>query len=63
MLQPIQAFNNNSYVKWLIKYNKETGFLCPNNRMGFVGKDKTIAFYSFWHCYKIKEIIGFNLLI
>jgi len=66
MLQPIQAFNNNSYVRWLIKNNKDTGFLCPDNRMGFivdgVEKDKTIAFYSFWHCYKIKGVVGFNQL-
>ena len=63
MLQPIQAFNNNSYVRWLIEYNNYTGFLCPDNRMGFivngVEKDKTTAFYSFWHCYKIGGIKGF----
>lgn len=66
MLQPIQAFNNNSYIKWLIKYNKDIGFLCPDNRMWFIvngiEKDKTTAFYSFWHCYKIKGIIGFKAL-
>jgi len=66
MLQPIQAFNNNSYIRWLIKFNKEIGFLCPNNRMGFIvngiEKDKTTAFYSFWHCYKIKGVRGFVLL-
>jgi hypothetical protein len=63
MLQPIQAFNNNSYIRWLIKYNKYTGFLCPENRMGFIvngiQKDKTTAFYSFWHCYKINGVKGF----
>ncbi len=66
MLQPIQAFNNNSYIKWLIEKNKDIGFLCPDNRMGFivdgVEKDKTTAFYSFWHCYKIPSVKGFNKL-
>jgi hypothetical protein len=66
MLQPIQAFNNNSYIRWIIKFNKEIGFLCPNNRMGFivngVEKAKTIAFYSFWHCYKIEGVNGFMAL-
>jgi len=66
MLQPIQAFNNNSYIRWLIRFNKDIGFLCPDNRMGFivngVEKEKTTAFYSFWHCYKIKGVIGFVTL-
>ena len=63
MLQPIQAFNNNSYIRWLIRFNNDIGFLCPNNRMGFivngVEKTKTTAFYSFWHCYKINGVNGF----
>jgi len=67
MLQPTQAFNNNSYIRWLIEFNKDTGFLYPNNRMGFIvnriEKDKTTAFYPFWHCYKIKGVNGFMSLI
>ena len=58
LLQPIQAFNNNSFVKMLCKKSNDFGFLCPKNRMGFivngVEKDKTTAFYSFWLCYKTK---------
>ena len=63
MLQPIQAFNNNSFIRWLTKYNQDIGFLCPVNRMGFIvngiSKKNTTAFYSFWFCYKIKKIKGF----
>lgn len=58
LLQPIQAFNNNSFVKMLCKKSNDFGFLYPKNRMGFivngVEKDKTTAFYSFWLCYKTK---------
>ena len=58
LLQPIQAFNNISFVKMLCKKSNDFGFLCPKNRMGFivngVEKDKTTAFYSFWLCYKTK---------
>ncbi len=58
LLQPIQAFNNNSFVKMLCKKSNDFGFLCPKNRMGFIvngiEKDKTTAFYSFWLCYKTK---------
>lgn len=63
MLQPIQAFNNNNFIKWLIQYNNDIGFLCPEYRMGFIVNGveykKTTAFYSFWFCYKIKDIKGF----
>ncbi len=66
MLQPIQAFNNSSYIKWLIKFNEDIGFLCPDYRMSFIvegtDKGKSVAFYSFWHCYKIKGIRGFVAL-
>ena len=58
LLQPIQAFNNNSFIKMLCEKSDDFGFLCPKNRMVFivngVEKDKTTAFYSFWLCYKTK---------
>lgn len=58
LLQPIQAFNNNSFVKMLCEKSNDFGFLCPKSRMGFIvngiEKDKTTAFYSFWLCYKTK---------
>jgi hypothetical protein len=55
MLQPIMFFNNNSMIKELIKDSNSYRFLCPNNRMGFITKnkieyEKTTSFYSFWLC-------------
>lgn len=58
LLQPIQAFNNNSFIKMLCQHSDDFGFLCPKNRTGFIvnglEKDKKTAFYSFWLCYKTK---------
>ena len=58
LLQPIQAFNNNSFVKMLCEHSNDFGFLCPKSRMGFIvngeEKEKKTAFYSFWLCYKTK---------
>lgn len=65
LLQPIQAFNNNSFVKMLCEKSDDFGFLCPKNRMGFIvnglEKDKTSAFYSFWLCYRTK-IKGWKIM-
>jgi len=56
MLQPIQMLNNATIIKHLTRYSNNIGFICPNNRMGFIigGVEKpTPAFYSFWFCFKI----------
>jgi hypothetical protein len=62
LLQPIMFFNNRSCVKMLCEHNNDFGFLCPNERMGFIQNGIEHpwqpSFYSFWLCYKV-NLVGF----
>jgi len=56
MLQPTQMLNNLSIIKHLTEKSPNIGFICPENRTGFIinGIEKNSpAFYSFWMCYKM----------
>jgi hypothetical protein len=57
MLQPVQMLNNSTIIKHLTKYSNDIGFICPENRMGFIinGIEKNSpAFFSFWFTWKMK---------
>jgi len=70
ILQPTQFFNNMQAIKLLC--SKELKFIFPENRMRFLTYSKkdnviktnksSIAFYSFWLCYKIKLPLYYNYL-
>jgi len=68
LLQPIQMFNNKTMIKHIINHQDDLGFLCPENRMGFISElqdslkqHKSASFYSFWFCHKT-SIIGWKQL-
>ncbi len=67
LLQPVQAFNNTSFVQMLCNRNDDIGIICPSKRMSFIVNNKeyknsSTAFYSLWLCYKIPSIKGFTSL-